>query len=445
MLFDPSVTTKGALAEGFRIFTNPAVASCEPAHRQPRGATVEDEATALYTDGSCHHNGDADARAGSGVWYGLDDERNIAKRVPGAAQSNQTGEIYAIILAVAATPPLHKWRDQGWIGIANAELFQMAAYQLQQRSAVTTFEWIQGHTGDTGNEGADELADQGAHLPDDDTTTFDVPAKWNLTGAKLATMSQALAYQGIRTRKRKPDRPASRAPLDMARHCIRDHLSGRMPTDATIWHSLRHKDISKNISDFLWRTMHNSQRVGKYWRHIPSLEPRAICPLCDEEESMQHILTECESPAKQLVWRLAESAWMRKHHAWPPLHLGNILGAALADFSDNNGKRAPGASRFFRILVTESAHLVWKLRCERRIHHDDDPTKKHTDREVEARWRTALNIRLRLDCEMTKAKYGKRALSRDVVLRTWSGLLKDEDQLPADWTETGFLVGMGPL
>ncbi|KAF9783300.1 hypothetical protein BJ322DRAFT_1069957 [Thelephora terrestris] len=63
--------------------------------------TTDDETQAttelvVYTDGSCINNGTDDAIAGSGVWYGPQDTRNLAIRVPGKKQSNQVGELLAI-------------------------------------------------------------------------------------------------------------------------------------------------------------------------------------------------------------------------------------------------------------------------------------------------------------------------------------------------------------
>ena len=58
----------------------------------------------MYTDGSCLNNGTAETRAGSGVWFGADDPRNVVVRVPGLDQSNQIGELLAILHAVKMTP-----------------------------------------------------------------------------------------------------------------------------------------------------------------------------------------------------------------------------------------------------------------------------------------------------------------------------------------------------
>ena len=58
----------------------------------------------VYTDGSCINNGDENATAGSGIWFGEGDPRNKAFRVPGPIQSNQTGELMAILGAIKQTP-----------------------------------------------------------------------------------------------------------------------------------------------------------------------------------------------------------------------------------------------------------------------------------------------------------------------------------------------------
>jgi ribonuclease HI len=41
------------------------------------------------------------------------------------------------------------------------------------------------------------------------------------------------------------------------------------------------------------------------------------------------------------------------------------------------------------------------------------------------------------------AKYGKKAIKKGLVLKTWSKVIKNEENLPKDWTrETGVLVGI---
>jgi ribonuclease HI len=53
----------------------------------------------VYTDGSCINNGSQHAKAGYGVYFSKDDERNEYARVEGK-QTNNTGELTAIIRAL---------------------------------------------------------------------------------------------------------------------------------------------------------------------------------------------------------------------------------------------------------------------------------------------------------------------------------------------------------
>ncbi|KAH6870956.1 hypothetical protein BKA70DRAFT_1356972 [Coprinopsis sp. MPI-PUGE-AT-0042] len=50
----------------------------------------------VYTDGSCIGNGKTNSRAGAGIFYGEGNARNKGVRVPGPAETNNRGEIYAI-------------------------------------------------------------------------------------------------------------------------------------------------------------------------------------------------------------------------------------------------------------------------------------------------------------------------------------------------------------
>lgn len=170
-------------------------------------------------------------------------------------------------------------------------------------------------------------------------------------------------------------------------------------------------------------------------------------PTCNEEDSIDHLLTECSELERTRIWELCQKLWYKKAPLcpWPGKHTGLLLGAPLADFRNDQGVRLPGLSRLYRIVMTESAHLIWRLRCERRIDRVEKEPPTHPISEIDRRWTAAINSRLALDCEMTRAKYGHGTLAIDVVQNTWRGLLRDEQNLPPRWANTGFLVGMGPL
>ncbi|KAH7879295.1 uncharacterized protein C8R40DRAFT_1036448, partial [Lentinula edodes] len=97
--FDWRITTKGNLANAFRIFTNREKNTSLPDTERTQiniGPTIE-----AYTDGSCIHNGTNDAIAGAGVYFPNEEYSHRAIKLPEyVKQSNQSGEIIGIKEAV---------------------------------------------------------------------------------------------------------------------------------------------------------------------------------------------------------------------------------------------------------------------------------------------------------------------------------------------------------
>ena len=261
--FDPTITCKNSLAECFRIFTDPERISHIPARQHnTNGANLCHREITLYTDGACNNNRKLNTRCGSSVWFGPEHERNLAIQIPGPQHSNQIGEIAAIIAAVDAVPPfqpltiisdskyaiegltihLQNWEDIGWIGIKNAALFKHAAYLLRRRTATTNFKWIKGHNGDPGNEQSDQLTKDGANKPEEDALSLEIPKEFDLQGAKLATITQATAYKGIRERRKHPPRPTTTQNIQLARDAIHD-LTRNLEKDESIWKGIRNRNI----------------------------------------------------------------------------------------------------------------------------------------------------------------------------------------------------------
>lgn len=168
----------------------------------------------------------------------------------------------------ALTTSLQKLEESGYIGRADKDLIRAAAATLRERGAVTRFRIT---TNEEGSREALGLALVGATDPDIAHMAPLVPAKFNLEGAQLSTLSQAYAYAGIHKSNPPPQRTKTDIRLDMTRHAVRD-ACGIFPTDETIWAPLCHPDIARNIRNFLWKTAHQLQKVGEYWSNIPKLE-----------------------------------------------------------------------------------------------------------------------------------------------------------------------------
>jgi ribonuclease HI len=461
ILFNPSVTSQDDLSHNFRVFTSPEAKCVDPGYRKHRLTEEHMEEVTVFTDGACEENGFENAQAGSGVWFGPNDPRNKAFKVPGLIQSKQVGQLVAVLQAVKSTPPfaplhimsnsryiincftknLPHWEAQGWIGIHNKEFITPIVSHMRARGAITTFTRTKGQEG---IEKANKLANEGLQKVSYNNLDLTLNKKFNLTGAQLSTMSQAMTYQGIRERMQITSRRSTIITLDITRHAVK-RITGHLPTDATIWHSIRSKDITRTIRVFLWKLIHGTHKCGDFWLKIPDFEHRSLCPECRVEDSMTHILTECRIPGQKEIWRLTEELWLAKHNSWPKVNnLGVIVGCAMASFLTKTGQRRPGAERLYRILMTESAHLIWRIRCER-ILERSNKEEWHTTGEIQNRWLYAINKRLSLDQAMTNKKYETKAISAKTVLNTWSGTLPNELSLPDNWINLpGVLVGIGP-
>ncbi|KAI0708093.1 ribonuclease H-like domain-containing protein [Cerioporus squamosus] len=147
----------------------------------------------VYTDGSCRGNGRPGSTAGVGVWWGVDDPRNVSERCPGD-QTNNRAELLSIIRVLEKAPkdrPLEirsdsqysiscmtqwvpGWKARGWKKpdgkpVLNLALIQYADLLLEERrrvlKQVVEFTKILAHSGVEGNEAADRLANEGASLP----------------------------------------------------------------------------------------------------------------------------------------------------------------------------------------------------------------------------------------------------------------------------------------
>jgi ribonuclease HI len=420
------------------------------------------EEVTVFTDGACEENGYENAQAGSGVWFGPDDPRNKAYKVPGPIQSKRVGQLVAVLHAVKSTPPfaplhilsnskyiincftknLPQWEAQGWISIQNKEFITPIVSHMRARGATTTFTRTKGQEQ---IKFANSLANEGIQKMTYDNLDLTLAKKFNLTGAQLSMMSQAMIYQGIKGRVQIAPRRSTIITLDVTRHAVK-RLTGHLPTDATIWHSIRSKDITRSIRVFLWKILHGTHKCGDFWLKITNFEHRSLCPECKVEDSMSHILTECNLPGRKEIWNLTEELWLKKHNSWPKVdNLGVIVGCTMAKFLTKTGQRRPGAERLYRILMTESAHLIWRIRCERLLERCDKE-QWHTTREIQNKWLYAINRRLSLDQAMTNKKYEAKGISVQTVLNTWSGTLKNEYSLPDNWIKlSGVLVGIRPF
>jgi ribonuclease HI len=140
----------------------------------------------VYTDGACSNNGKDNALAGIGIFFGINDNRNISKKIEGK-QTNNTAELSAIIetyhiiendilngkkIAIVSDSEYaikcvssygEKCYKKCWnVDIPNKDLVKIA-YEIYKDKLNIQFIHIKAHTNNTdihsfGNDNADKLA-----------------------------------------------------------------------------------------------------------------------------------------------------------------------------------------------------------------------------------------------------------------------------------------------
>ncbi|KAF9426440.1 hypothetical protein BGZ94_006523, partial [Podila epigama] len=145
----------------------------------------------VYTDGSARGNGKVGSQAGVGVFFGVNDPRNVSERLAGKEQTNQRAELSAAIRALEVcgsdTKPLEvrtdsmytlnivtKW-GENWIknnwkrsdggDVQNRDLVEALLTKVRNRPGPIKWTHVKAHVGTFGNEMADKLAVSGSLLP----------------------------------------------------------------------------------------------------------------------------------------------------------------------------------------------------------------------------------------------------------------------------------------
>jgi len=375
----------GDLSSHFRIFVKPGAKCHNPALRPTQLANIARTQTHVHTEGNHNIDEIGNISAGSGIWYNQDDARNTCLKIKTDINSDQLGELVAILWAITEEPPqneltiitkstyaldgilnkLKKWESTGYIGVQNRDIFRSIVAALRHRSGTTCFKKNTDNDGEAGHTAAKSLALQGATKEAFDEPNLNIHPNFNLTGAQLVSMTQSLAYKGICEMKLPRDRRGTTQMLAITRHAVKA-LTGNFPDDQQVWRSTRHQDFSKMFCTFLWKSLHNTHKIGNYWDNIENYSHRGLCTKCRVTENLEHILLECDIPGQRVVWKNVKELWLKKHENWPePINIGTITGCGLIEVKSREGTVLKGESHAYRILISESAHLIWKLRCTR--------------------------------------------------------------------------------
>ncbi|CEM02071.1 unnamed protein product [Vitrella brassicaformis CCMP3155] len=161
-----------------------------------RHGSAGPNAIEVYSDGACENNGKPNAMAGWGVWFGQGDDKNCCGRMYGK-QTNQRAELFAAVKALelcrdsrglpvrlftdsqytikCVSEWIQRWRSNGWKNankdpVSNQDLVKTLDALIRERNgfgmSMLEMVHVKGHSGNEGNDKADELAVIGTQLPE---------------------------------------------------------------------------------------------------------------------------------------------------------------------------------------------------------------------------------------------------------------------------------------
>ncbi|CAK5265453.1 unnamed protein product [Mycena citricolor] len=433
-----------SLTEGFRIFrTDNTTPITIPLRARPTTPIQAYIVTGRNADrsGSCYS-----------LWFAEGDQRNENFEIPRTVgTTKQAAEIVACLACIRRASPkaditlylekkslpqiinkkLKEWEDMGWHGVPDGHILCPLLAELRGREGKTKILTPEANSLEALTLQNLSIRAAGASHPHPhpNQTTATTRPDLITNGAKLAALTQKRAYTIIKSMHKKIVRPATQQCLNQIVAEIQ-RLTGKSPTTPEIWRSIRLPNLSRQVKNFLWKSIHNAHRIGAFWKHIPDCEDRATCQTCSTEETLEHILCDCTCVGQDEVWKLAGNLWETTGKPWFKPSLGAILGVGLLKVKSVN-KPDPGLTRLLHIIISESMFLIWKLRNQRVISNNGQP---HTPKEIEQRWNHLIESRFKLECAMTnKLRFGKRALALRTLEATWRPVLTSSDDIPEHW------------
>ncbi|KAL1761761.1 hypothetical protein FB107DRAFT_200673 [Schizophyllum commune] len=478
VIFDPAIPQETTFGEAVRIFDEMPTQELPPLQDNPLanpaneyttifGAEVEIQALEVIPTAKTEerHRGAGIWCEGRPSWCGetkpLFAPRNAALLTAIIRTLREVSEDINIEIVIpnfslvnALTKQLVKNEEQGWRGveIPNRHLMMTLVAVMRTRPGRTA--WRVGNKTEPGVVEARAIAGRAARRREPTNKGIMIHPR-EVRGMKLKVLTQKAAYNVLRPKPKEAVRKPTVPQLKKVRRAQRNR-GMRTPTDKEVWRGLAAPEFRRATKQFLFKTMHNAHKCGKYWAHMndDDLKRRKICEECSAPghpvvESIHHILFECRAPAREKIWQEVQRVCDLKGIPWETPKMGVLLSCALRRFT-NDGKVDHAKTRLYRILMSEGAYAIWLARNERVIQYQGRRNSCPGGEVAAARFRAVIKKRRQMDWELTNVRtFKKRALSRELVESTWDRVEgRPPEEEPDSHTQRSrpeFLVGTTDL
>ncbi|KZV79789.1 hypothetical protein EXIGLDRAFT_781851 [Exidia glandulosa HHB12029] len=84
--------------------------------------------------------------------------------------------------------------------------------------------------------------------------------------------------------------------------------------------------FSNEVRIFYWRATHEALKTGEYFTRMQKeeIQLQGYCTICGQHvlDTLEHILLECNDPARAQIWGLVRTLWAHKNQKWFDLSYG---------------------------------------------------------------------------------------------------------------------------
>jgi ribonuclease HI/exonuclease III len=444
VLFDPDTTEREHPAQAVRIFQTEKTYKSRKTkdnniHRAPAYRKAEPLLASnhtVYAEGASTNNGNEKSIAGSGIYTEGPGHRSKSIRIPGTNSTNQKAELVAILVALQTYPHgklsiktdsiyaanslvnrAKQLEDVDYVDTEYADVWKAILATGRQRTNETLITWVEGHTGEPGNEAAHNAAINGTKKEEEDNLNLNINPDFKISGARLAALTQKSAYRLLlRNKNTDPITNVGRRSINRIKEAI-EEVSGKRPTDQGVWSTLWKSALSNKFKDFQWKLIHDRLRCGMYFKNITNLQDRANCR-CGAIETPQHIFFDCKESGQASLWNFVRKLYGDHFTGLlPNLNIEVIKGLGFLKVKKTNKSENKANSQTLQRIIATTVWTIWKLRNKAVIEEQTITSAQYIES-----FKKDLYQMIATDLYVTKlAKFKNKNAQQESFNATWKG------------------------